>query len=114
MDMNGPQLKAVLEQQWVANRVLQVSASLTYSWSASAPVGSKVSAIMVNGAPIDPTASYRVTVNNFLAGGGDGFTALTAGTDQLTGMIDLDAFVAYLMANSPVAPGPQDRITKLP
>ncbi len=114
MTLTGDQLKAVLEQQWVANRMLQVSASLTYSWSASAPVGSKVSAIMINGVPIDPTASYRVTVNNFLAGGGDGFTTLTAGTDQLTGMIDLDAFVAYLMANSPVAPGPQNRITKLP
>lgn len=63
---------------------------------------------------VDPTATNRVTVNNFLAGGGDGFTELTKGTDLLTGEIDLDAFVANLGAHSPVAPGPQNRITTLP
>jgi len=118
MTLTGDQLKAVLEQQWrgtpTSMVTLQVSASLTYSWSASALPGSKVSDIKIGGAPIDPATSYRVTVNNFLAGGGDGFTALTAGTDMMTGMIDLDAFVAYVMANSPVAPGPQNRITQLP
>jgi 5'-nucleotidase len=116
MTLTGDQLKAVLEQQATAGsdgsgRMLQISASLTYSWSTSAPAGSKVSDIKINGVAVDPAASYRVTVNNFLAGGGDGFTALTAGTDLLTGQIDLDAFVDYLGANSPVPPGPQDRIT---
>ncbi len=119
MTLTGAQLKAVLEQQATAGsdgtgRMLQISHSLTYSWSVSAPIGSKVSDIKINGVPVDPTANYRVTVNNFLAGGGDGFTTLLAGTDLLTGMIDLDAFVAYLTANSPVPPGPQNRITKLP
>ncbi len=119
MTLTGAQLKAVLEQQAIAGsdgsgRMLQISYSLTYTWTTSAPVGSKVSDIKINGVPVDPNASYRVTVNNFLAGGGDGFTSLLAGTDLLTGMIDLDAFVAYLTANSPVAPGPQNRITKLP
>jgi 5'-nucleotidase len=69
---------------------------------------------MINGVAVDPTASYRVTVNNFLAGGGDGFTAFLAGTDLLNGIVDLDAFVAYLTINSPVAPGPQNRITIIP
>jgi 5'-nucleotidase len=119
MTLTGAQLKAVLEQQATAGsdgsgRMLQISYSLTYSWSAAAPVGSKVSDIKINGVAIDPAASYRVTVNNFLAGGGDGFTALTTGTDLLTGMIDLDAFVAYITANSPIAPGPQNRITMIP
>ncbi len=66
--------------------------------------------MMINGVAVDPGASYRVTVNNFLASGGDGFSTLLAGTDPLTGMIDLDAFVGYLGNHSPVAPGPQDRI----
>jgi 5'-nucleotidase len=114
MTLTGDQLKAVLEQQFVTNKTLQISASLTYSWSASAPVGSKISNMQINGVDVDPTASYRVTVNNFLAAGGDGFSSLLAGTDLLTGMIDLDAFVAYLTANSPVAPGPQNRITAIP
>jgi 5'-nucleotidase len=119
MTLTGAQLKAVLEQQATAGsdgsgRMLQISASLTYTWTTSAAVGSKVSNLMINAVAVDPAASYRVTVNNFLAGGGDGFTALTAGTDLLNGMFDVDAFVEYLTANSPVAPGPMDRITILP
>ena len=55
-----------------------------------------------------------MTVNNFLAGGGDNFTAFKGGTDLVTGRIDLDAFVDYLGDNDPVAPGPQNRITALP
>ncbi|NJC95460.1 MAG: bifunctional metallophosphatase/5'-nucleotidase [Anaerolineales bacterium] len=119
LTLTGAQLKAVLEQQATAGsdgsgRMLQISYTLTYTWSTSAPVGSKVSNLKINGVDVDPAASYRITVNNFLAGGGDGFTSLLAGTDLLTGMIDLDAFVEYLTANSPVAPGPQNRITMVP
>jgi 5'-nucleotidase len=114
MTLTGAQLKAVLEQQATTARILQISASLTYSWSTSAAAGSKVSNMMINGVAVDLTASYRVTVNNFLAAGGDGFTTLTAGTNLLTGEIDLDAFIAYLGAHSPVPPGPQNRITLVP
>lgn len=119
LTLTGDQLKAVLEQQATAGsdgsgRMLQVSYSLTYTWTKSAPIGSKVSNLMINGVAVDPAASYRVTVNNFLAGGGDGFTALLAATDLLTGMIDLDAFVTYLSDNSPVPPGPMNRINIIP
>ncbi|MFN2485366.1 MAG: hypothetical protein ABR609_01935 [Acidimicrobiia bacterium] len=54
-----------------------------------------------------------MTVNSFLADGGDRFTVLIGGTDRLGGEIDLDALVAYFGANSPFPPGPQDRITRL-
>ncbi len=114
MTLTGAQLKAVLEQQFSVNKMLQVSHSLTYSWSAAAPLGSKVTELKIDGVYVDPAATYRVTVNNFLAAGGDGFSSLLAGTDLLTGAIDLDAFVAYFEAHSPIMPGPQDRITKLP
>ena len=119
LTLTGAQLKAVLEQQATAGsdgsgRRLQISYTLTYTWTTSAPVGGKVSDLKINGVDVDPAASYRITVNNFLAGGGDGFTALLAGTDLLTGMIDLDAFVTYLETNSPVAPGPMNRITIVP
>ena len=68
----------------------------------------------LNGTPIDPAATYRVTVNNFLADGGDGFTSLTAGTDRETQTgFDVDALANYLGANSPVSPGPANRITKI-
>ncbi len=121
MTLTGAQLKAVLEQQFVgcgqpanSQKILQVSAGFTYTWSASAACDNKISNMQLNGVAIDPNASYRVTVNNFLAAGGDNFTRFTAGTDLLTGSIDLDAFVSYLGANSPVAPGPQNRITTVP
>ncbi len=49
-------------------------------------------------------------MNNFLSGGGDGFSVLTGGTDAVTGPIDLDAFTAYLGDNSPVSAPSLDRI----
>ena len=55
-----------------------------------------------------------MTVNSFLADGGDGYRVLVQGTDRLGGDVDLDALVEYFEANSPVAPGPQDRVTPLP
>jgi 5'-nucleotidase len=117
MTLTGAQLKTVLEQQFVGcgpqnfQKILQVSAGFTYSWSASAAPCSKISDMKLNGVAIDPAAGYRVTINNFLAGGGDNFPGFKDGTDLLTGRIDLDAFVDYLGANSPVDPGPQDRIS---
>ena len=116
--LSGTQLKAVLEQQWqrqpdgsVATKVLQPSSGLHYSWSAGAPVGSRVSGITVNGQPWQADAKYRVTVNNFLAGGGDGFTELRNGTELVGGGIDLDGFTAYLTAHPNLAPPALDRIT---
>jgi 5'-nucleotidase len=116
MTLTGTQIDTLLETQWVVNRVLQVSNGFTYEWSAGAPVGSRVdiASIMINGVPIDPDRSYRVTVNSFLADGGDGFAVLVQGTDRLGGEVDLDALVKYFEANSPIAPGPQNRIIQVP
>ncbi|CAN5117265.1 hypothetical protein BH18ACT5_BH18ACT5_17060 [soil metagenome] len=118
MTLTGAQIEALLEQQFrtAGNTILQVSAGFAYSWSASAPIGSKVdpASITINGSPIDLAASYRVTVNSFLADGGDGFSVLVGGTNRLGGEVDLDALATYFGANSPVAPGPQNRITLLP
>jgi 5'-nucleotidase len=117
--LTGAQLKEVLEQQFVGfggqttQRILQPSAGFTYTWDNSAPAGSKVSAMTLGGTPIDPAATYRVTTNDFLANGGDGFTRLTGGVDRVTAPgFDVDALVAHL-ATGPVAPGPADRITRL-
>ena len=110
----GAQIDAVLEQQWLLNgptRILQPSATLHYTQTLSNPIGDRVSNITINGVPVDPAATYRVTVNNFLAAGGDSFTVLTQGTNLTGGPIDLDAFTAYLTANSPVSPPATDRIT---
>ncbi|MEV6643412.1 bifunctional metallophosphatase/5'-nucleotidase [Amycolatopsis sp. NPDC051371] len=115
--LTGANLKNVLEQQWapgVNTKFLQISSSLHYSYSASAPQGSRVSNITVNGTPVDPAATFRVSVNNFLAAGGDGFTEFTKGTDLAGGPVDLDAFTAYLSAHPNLAAPVADRVTKLP
>ena len=122
LTLTGAQIDRVLEQQWdgqgTSPKVLQVSKGLTYTWSASGPLGSRVdpATIKINGTTVDPAASYRVTVNSFLADGGDGFTELKNGTDRLGGAVDLDALAAYLSlpANDPIAPTPRDRITVAP
>ncbi len=122
LTLSGAQIKTLLETQFANclgqtsfDRILQVSKGLTYNWSAGAACGSKVSSIALNGVAIDPAASYRVTVNSFLADGGDAFAVLKDGTARLGGAVDTDAFEAYLQANpAGVAPGAQNRITRLP
>jgi 5'-nucleotidase len=115
MTLTGAQIDALLEQQFQGGiSRLQVSNGFTYTWSASAPAGAKVSAIAINGVPVEPTESYRVTVNSFLADGGDNYPILIQGTNRLGGDVDLDALVDYFSENSPVAPGPQDRVTMVP
>ena len=116
----GQQLKDVLEQQRFPGTVvpgsvliLQVSAGFNFSYDGTQPVGSRITSMSLNGVPIDPAATYRVTTNDFLANGGDGFTKLTLGTDRVYAPgFDVDALAAYL-ATGPIAPGPQNRITRI-
>ncbi|WP_077034503.1 bifunctional UDP-sugar hydrolase/5'-nucleotidase [Pelomonas sp. KK5] len=123
MTLTGQQIKNVLEQQFngcmgqTANRVMQISNGLKYSWKASAPACSKIVDVVftptdvttvppqATGAPEyivaagvvqNPAKTYRVTVNNFMATGGDGFTVLIGGTSTLGGAQDIDALTAYL------------------
>ena len=115
LTLTGAQLKATLEQQWAdpaRPRVLQVSKGFTYAFDASKAAGARIdaSSLKLNGTAIDPALSYRITVNNYLALGGDGFTALKDGTALQFGKYDDEALFAYVKVSSPVAPPPQDRI----
>ena len=120
MTLTGAQIERLLEEQFApctftGNRILQVSTGFTYTWNASGPVCDKVdpSTIKIGTTTVDPTASYRVTVNSFLAEGGDSFPILVQGTNRLGGEVDTDALERYIAANSPVAPGPQNRIVRV-
>src|SRR5579871_871035 len=117
LTLTGAQIKAMLEQQWrdpTRPRVLPASRGFAYSWDPAKPVGERVAAgsMTLNGTPIDPAASYRVTVNNYLALGGDGFTVLKQGLKPQTGVYDDEALFAYFQNHSPIAPPPADRITQ--
>ena len=118
LTLSGREIKAMLEQQWLdpkRPRVLQVSEGFSYAWDDTKPFGDHVVAasILLNGTPVDPARSYRVTVNNYLSTGGDGFTALKEGTSQQFGVYDADALYAYFQANSPISPAAADRIKRL-
>jgi 5'-nucleotidase len=122
MTLTGAQIDTLLEQQFVgcgqtSNRILQVSSSVAYSWSATGAACAKVdiASIMIGGVAIDPAASYRVTVNSFLADGGDNFVVLRDGTDRLGGDVDLDAVEKYFASQAaPFSPPVLGRITLLP
>ncbi|WP_097885333.1 bifunctional metallophosphatase/5'-nucleotidase [Streptomyces sp. st140] len=122
VDLTGAQLVTALQQQVsgpneASPKILQVSKGLTYTLDLTKSGADRVVAgtIKLNGEAIDPARTYRVAMNEFLAGGGDGFPALGQGTNKLVGASDLDLFNAYLAAHStataPLAPPATDRIT---
>jgi 5'-nucleotidase len=118
MTLTGAQLKALLESQQRPGAQeatwLQPSAGFTYTWQSDAPAGERVRDMRLNGEAIVPDRDYRITVNSFLAEGGDAFTVLTRGTARTGGGQDLDALIAYLKGAPERSPVPTPRITRLP
>lgn len=122
MTLTTQQLKDTLEQQYANcfgqttfGRILLPSNGLSYQWDNNQACGAKVrnatltaagvaQTLVADGVVVEPTRTWRVTVNNFLADGGDGFTTLKGGTDRLGGAQDIDALSAYLAAYK--APNP--------
>ena len=115
MTLTGVQLKNLLESQHKGSEttMLQPSEGLSYTWQADAIVGDHVRELKLDGEPIVADKPYRITVNSFMAEGGDGFVTLTKGTDRRGGGQDLDALLAYLKAGER-APVAQPRIARLP
>ncbi|MGQ0681068.1 bifunctional metallophosphatase/5'-nucleotidase [Bradyrhizobium sp.] len=118
MTLTGRQIKDALEQQWAdpkRPRILQVSSGFSFAWDGGKGHGERIIAerMTLNGARIDPAARYRVTVNNYLSVGGDGFTVFTEGTDQLTGVYDVDALFHYFLKHSPIGPASGGRIARI-
>jgi 5'-nucleotidase len=133
MTLTGAQIDRMLEEQFCGLnsphntptpgffKVLLPSAGFHYTWNSTIAnsagnldcnTANAVSGIALNAVPLDPAANYRVTVNSFLADGGDGFAVLKQGTDRLGGAVDTDAFEAFLAAAEPtgISPPATDRI----
>ncbi len=114
--MTGGELKAVLEQGFDANGPVQAllpSAGFSYSYDMTQPVGSRVTGMTLDGKPVDPAASYRITTNNFLAQGGDSFTLFARQRDAVAGGVDLDALQAWLQASELRAVPSAERAIKI-
>ncbi|MFE5830790.1 bifunctional metallophosphatase/5'-nucleotidase [Streptomyces sp. NPDC056488] len=122
VDLTGAQLVTTLQQQvsganLASPKILQVSKGFTYTLDMTKTGADRVvvSSVRLNGEPIDPAKTYRVAMNEFLSGGGDGFAVLKEHRNKLVGASDLDMFTAYLAAHSSASaplPAPAaDRIT---
>lgn len=115
MTLSGAQVVTLLEQQWENQpfpRILQIS-GLSYTWDESLPIGSRIVEVLEDGVPIDPSALYSVTVNSFMAAGGDNFLVLVDGVDRLGGPVDLDALIEYVSAlPQPFSAAVEGRITR--
>ncbi|MCP9944348.1 bifunctional metallophosphatase/5'-nucleotidase [Streptomyces somaliensis] len=122
VDLTGAQIVTALRQQVsganeASPKILQVSRGFTYTLDMTKTGAARVdaSSVRLNGRPLDPAGTYRVAMNEFLAGGGDGFPVLGQGTNKLVGASDLEVFIAYLGAHSspdaPLKPPATGRIT---
>ena len=111
--LTGAQLKLLLEQQFTDENgrgvkrpsILIPSANFRFAYDLSRPAGQRIVRMTLNGKAIRPDGRYRVTVNNFLASGGDGYTEFEQGTDAFDAGLDLDALEAYLATNPKVPAG---------
>ena len=135
MSLTTQDIKDVLEQQFAgcrgqsttATRIMVPSNGLKYTWDGSKACDARISnvtlthdgntEILVDEAGVvqAPARTWRVTVNNFMATGGDNFSTFLKGTDLVGGAQDIDALAAYMARfgnpNPPYAPGahPDDR-----
>jgi 5'-nucleotidase len=116
MTITAQDLKNVLEQQFAgcrgqsatATRLMIPSAGFRYTFDGGKACDARISNVTLtaagvtetivdgNGAVLDPTKTYRVTVNNFMSTGGDGFTTFLNGKNLLGGAQDIDALAAYM------------------
>ena len=116
LKLTGAQLHDLLESQFANERgarLLQPSAGFTYVWSEKEGEEGHVDPkkMKLHGEPILADRTYTLTVNSFLAGGGDGF-ALLADLEQVAGgPVDIDALRAFL-ATHPALRAPSSRIER--
>jgi 5'-nucleotidase len=130
VSLTGQQVLDVLNEQWNQTnegassrwKILQVS-GITYTWDRTLAAQPGLDALVADSVKvdddgdgaiddaIDPAKTYRIVTNNFVAGGGDGFSTFTEATDPYFGGLDIDAFADYLAAHNPYTVAPTDRIS---
>jgi 5'-nucleotidase len=94
-----------------AGRFPQV-AGMSFSVDASAPAGSRVSDVMVGGAPIDLAAVYGVVSNNYVRNGGDGYSMFEDAANAYDFGPDLaDVTAEFIAKQGPYQPYTDGRIT---
>jgi 5'-nucleotidase len=134
MTLTAQDIKNVLEQQFAgcrgqlpgATRIMIPSAGFKYRWDGAKACDQRIHSVTLTrdgrtetlvdatGTVLDPAREYRVTVNSFMASGGDSFGTFLKGKAPLGGTLDIDALVDYMARfkapNRSYAPGarPED------
>jgi 2',3'-cyclic-nucleotide 2'-phosphodiesterase (5'-nucleotidase family) len=107
VEVTGAQLRAALENALGRDGRPDAHLSgMTVTYDPTAPQGSRVRRIrLTDGRGVEDTDRITLGVSEFLAGGGDRYTALTQGRVSPTGVVDLDALITYLQSlPQPVRP----------
>jgi 5'-nucleotidase len=123
--LTGEQVETMLEQQWQTNAdgtipsrpylQLGLSDNVSYTYDESRPLGDRITSVTVDGAPLDPAAEYRIGTFSFLAQGGDNFRVFAEGAGTTdSGLVDRDAWIAYLEANPGLTPAFDERAVGVP
>lgn len=96
--VTGAQLKKTLERGLVTTVGIVAVSGLRVQFDVKKPSGQQViSAILLDGRPVDDSKLYSLTTNDFVLAGGDGFSELAKGTDIVdTGVFLRDVFVDYI------------------
>lgn len=122
LELTGTQVKEALENgvsqvEDGAGRFPQVG-GIRFTWDISSTVGSRVTSIQVKDSTgafvdIDPNATYTIATNNYLVGGGDGYTVFGQGKNAYdTGFLLAEVVEDYITKYSPVSPVVEKRIMR--
>ena len=117
LELSGADLRAALENgvsqvENMAGRFPQV-AGLRLVYDPQAPPGGRVVEVEVGGEALEPTRTYRVATNDYMAQGGDGYAALEAGReiiDASGGTLMATMVMDHIAAEGAVAPRRDGRI----
>lgn len=123
LTLTAQELRKVLEEQFAGcggqprdrTRLMIPSAGFRYTWDGAKACGERVraaslesdgatEALVDDGRLVDPSRRLRITVNSFMAEGGDGYATFTQGADRRVGPRDVEALAAYLSRFKPPAP----------
>ena len=117
MTLTGAQVLRLLEQQWSVSglRRLQISKGSGFAYNLEQPEGARIvrDSVVINGQPLQSERDYRVTVNSFLADGGDNLPILREGRNRTVGVPILEALVGYFGRHAPVAVGVERRVRRI-
>ena len=120
LELDGKTVKDALENGVAkvedgAGRFPQVS-GMSYTYDPRRPTGQRIRDVKVGGQPLRPDATYRVAVNDYMAGGGDGYAMLTGAKriiDASGGTLMTSAVMGYVASlGGKIAPAVEGRIVR--